>query len=82
VCRDAAAAAREHGEHGMRVAVGIGKRAGLDGLEDIAALGVGAAGAEGFEGGVGQRALGSEKRPFASNLQHDIRTPSPSYTIA
>jgi hypothetical protein len=27
----------------MRVAVGIGKRAGLDGLEDIAALGVGAA---------------------------------------
>jgi len=45
-------AAREHGEHdmrGLRLAVGIGHSARLDGVEDVATLGIGADAAESLE---------------------------------
>lgn len=53
-------AARKHREHDvwrLRFAVGIRHHARLDGVEGVAALGIGADAAKPFERGVGQRAL-------------------------
>jgi hypothetical protein len=83
-------AARKHREHDvwrLRFAVGIRHHARLDGVEGVAALGIGADAAKPFERGVGQRALVLRIGEAAwlsacqiSSMQSTIGAPSPSYT--